>query len=245
MWSRTLVVTGRITPLKPSASSLAWSGSGSRSPSAPARRSPTCPCRSAPAPRRTPSTASMALTTPRMYSTWPTSSFGPVPWPLACTFPGFLDDRRVRLGAMLHRHRVVALGALADVLHIRLGAGPPHAVHLLARVAGGLRLLQRGGVHHAPAPQQHVVRAALAHLQPGGLLLHAGRRHRQQLQVGSRAWAARSCSSGIGSLPIRAVVVDQRDLLALELVQAAFLLADGWTRRRRPPSRCRSAGSST
>ena len=81
--------------------------------------------------------ASRAIT-PRMYSTWPTSSFGPVPWPLSCTsFEHVLDDLGVRLGAVLQRQAVVALGAVADVLDVGLGAGPPHAVHLLARVAGG------------------------------------------------------------------------------------------------------------
>jgi hypothetical protein len=35
--------------------------------------------------RRTPSTPSIDEIAPRMYSTEPTSSFGPVPWPFACT----------------------------------------------------------------------------------------------------------------------------------------------------------------
>ncbi len=175
---------------------------GSRSPSAPARRSSPCPCRSALARACTPSMDSIADIRPRMYSTWPTSSFGPVPWPLACTsFEHVLDDLGVGLGAVLQRQRVVALGAVADVLHVGLGAGPPHAVHLVARVAGGHRLLDRGGVHHAPAPQEHVVGPVLADLQPGGLLLDAGVRHRQQAAARSRSSWLRSCSSAIGSLP--------------------------------------------
>ncbi len=124
----------------------------------------------------------------------------------------------------VERQRVVALGTFTHVLDVRLGTGPPHAVHLVARVTRGLGFLERGGVHHTPAPQQHVVRAALAHLQPGGLLLHAGGGHRQQLQV--EAMHARALLQQRDRLLAEgAVVVDQRDLLALELVQAAFLLA--------------------
>src|SRR5574337_871964 len=134
------------------------------------------------------------------------------------------DDLEV-LARSVQRERVVALGAGADVLHVGFGARPPHAVHLVARVAGGLRFLQRGRVHHPPAPQQHVVGAALAHLQPGRLLLDAGRRHRDQLQLEAvhlRAFLQQRDRL----LAERAVVVDERDLLALELVEAAFLLGD-------------------
>ncbi|OWG14622.1 hypothetical protein KDK82_3869 [Delftia sp. K82] len=102
-------------------------------------------------------------------------------------------------------------------------AGPPDGVHLLARVAGGLRLAHGRGRHHAGRPQQHVVGALLADLQPGGLLLHAGRRHGQQGQVeaflGSALLQQRN-----GFLAVGRVVVDQGDLLALEA--ALFLLED-------------------
>src|SRR5262245_53464730 len=38
-------------------------------------------------------------------------------------------------GGMLQRDRVVALGAVIGRTHVGLGAGPPHAIHLVARVA--------------------------------------------------------------------------------------------------------------
>ena len=129
------------------------------------------------------------------------------------------------LGAVgVERQRAVALGVGADVLDVRLRAGPPHAEQLLAREAGGDRLLERGRVHHAPAPQQRVVGTIAANLQPGRLLLHAGRGHRQQLQLEAMHLGA-LLERGDRLLAEGRVVVDQRNLLALELVQAAFLLA--------------------
>ena len=89
----------------------------------------------------------------------------------------------VWFGPMLHRDGVIALGAFAHVLHVGLGPRPPDAIHLFARVAGGLGFLERGRVHHAPAPEQHVVGFGLAHLQPRRFLVNARRRHRQQLEV--------------------------------------------------------------
>ncbi|MPM44785.1 hypothetical protein SDC9_91467 [bioreactor metagenome] len=124
----------------------------------------------------------------------------------------------------VERQCLIALGAFAHVTHVRLGTCPPHAIQLVAREAGGLRFLQRSGVHHAPAPQQREVGLALAQLQPGGLLLHAWRGHGQQLQIKAVHLGA-LLQHGDGFLAERAVVIDQRDLLALELVQAAHLLA--------------------
>ena len=135
-----------------------------------------------------------------------------------------LDHLVLRAGAV-QRQRVVALGTGAHVAHVRLGTGPPHAVHLVARIAGGLGLLEGGGVHHAPAPKQHVVGTLLAHLQPGGLLLDARRGDRQQRQVKAVHLGA-LLQQRDRLLAERAVVVDQRDLLALELVQPAQRLGD-------------------
>ena len=131
------------------------------------------------------------------------------------------------LGALaggVQRQCVVTLGAFTDVLDVGLGTGPPDAVQLVTREAGGLGFLQRRRVHHAPAPQQHIVRMALAHLQPGGFLFDARRGHRQQLQL-EAVHARALLQQRNWLLAKRAVVVDQRNLLALELVQAAFDLA--------------------
>ena len=135
-----------------------------------------------------------------------------------------LDHGRIGLGAVLHHDGVVTLGAHAHVLHVRLGTGPPHTVDVLARVARGLGFFQQGGVHHTPAPVDDVVGAVAADLQPGGFLLHTG--------VGDRQQAQREPVHGGTFLQHRdrlfaerAVVVDQRDLLALEFVQAAGFVA--------------------
>src|SRR5262249_38839862 len=74
---------------------------------------------------------------------------------------------------VLQRGRVVSFGAVFGRPNIRFGARPPHAVHLLARIAHGDRLLDGGRIHHAPAPKQHVVGTVLPDLQPGRLLLDA------------------------------------------------------------------------
>ena len=120
---------------------------------------------------------------------------------------------------------LVTLGAFAHVTHVRLGTCPPHAIQLVAREARGLRFFQCGGVHHAPTPQQCVVRTALAQLQPGGLLLDAGCRHGQQLQLEAVHLCA-LLQHWDRLLAERAVVIDQGDLLALELVEATGLLGD-------------------
>src|SRR5689334_19495833 len=71
----------------------------------------------------------------------------------------------------------VALRRRAGRDHVLLGAGPPHADDLVARVADLRRRLERGRVHHAPAPEDHPVGLELAHLQPLRLLLVARVRH--------------------------------------------------------------------
>src|SRR5207302_10634843 len=76
-----------------------------------------------------------------------------------------LDDvlvHRALSGSGEEHERVVAFGAVARRDDIRLGPGPPHAVHLVARIAGRHGLLDGGGVHHAPAPQEDIVGALLA-----------------------------------------------------------------------------------
>ena len=139
-----------------------------------------------------------------------------------------LEDVLDNLGLLaraVERQGVVALGTFAHVTHIGFRASPPHAIHLVARVAGSLGFLQGGGVHHTPAPQQHEVGAALAYLQPGGLLLDTRRRHGQHLQL-ETVHLGTLLQQRDGFLAERAVVVHQCNLLALELVHAAQVLAD-------------------
>ena len=67
--------------------------------------------------------------------------------------------------------------------HVLLGAGPPYADHLGAREADLCRRLEGGGIHHAPAPEDHPVRADLAYPQPLRLLLVARVRHRNRAEL--------------------------------------------------------------
>ena len=203
MWSVHEVLIGRITPAKPSASSLFCVRFRFSRPQR------TCSprhdlalaeallrargCLRRPASR----SSRRACTAPGRLLPW-----GPCPGPWhAPVLRMSLTTLELRLGAVLHGHRVVALGAIAHVLDVRLGAGPPHAVHLLARIAGGLRFLDGGGVHHAPAPQQHVVGTRAG----GSAARWTSARRRAPRPAAaaarSRASCARSCSSGIGSLP--------------------------------------------
>jgi hypothetical protein len=120
---------------------------------------------------------------------------------------------------------VLSLGAIFGRPHVRLGSRPPHAVHLLARIADGDRLLDGGGIHHAPAPQQHVVGTVLADLRPGCLLLDTGMRDRQEQGLESVPLRA-FLQEGDRLLAVGRVMIDERDLPALELVEPAFLLGD-------------------
>src|SRR3982074_25016 len=54
---------------------------------------------------------------------------------------------------------------------------PPPADDVVARVGDLRRRLERGRVHHAPAPENHPVGLDLADLQPLRLLLVARMRH--------------------------------------------------------------------
>ena len=113
-----------------------------------------------------------------------------------------LGDLGVRLGAVLQRQRVVALGAVADVLARRARRRPTR--RRTSSRAGSrwpAASLMRGRVHHAPAPQEHVVGPVLADLQPGRLLLDAGRAPPAAAAARSRASCCAPAAAAIGSLP--------------------------------------------
>src|SRR3546814_7745325 len=78
----------------------------------------------------------------------------------------------------------LAVRGVARGLGVLLGARPPPADHLVARIADALRLLERGRVHHAPAVQDHIVGLVLpGDLQPDGLLVQARRGDRELLDL--------------------------------------------------------------
>src|SRR5690606_6791101 len=129
------------------------------------------------------------------------------------------------VSAVMNRDALVALGSGAQVLYVGLGGRPPDTVDFLARATDCLCLANGGGSHDARAPKQDVIRPRLADLQPGGFLLNAGRGNRIQLQFEPISLGTR-LQQGNWLLPIRRIVIDKRDLLALELVFAAQLLGD-------------------
>ncbi|EKD98019.1 MAG: hypothetical protein ACD_23C00622G0001 [uncultured bacterium] len=136
----------------------------------------------------------------------------------------FLHHVRLRLGTMLHHHRVVTLGTLADIFQIWLCTRPPGTKHFFARVADSLRFLDGGGGHHAPGLQNHVVRAIAAHLQPSSFLLNARRGNRQQLQ-GETILCSTLLQDGQQLFAKWAVVVAHANFFALELVHTTGLFA--------------------
>ena len=142
----------------------------------------------------------------------------------------------------VERQRLVALGGILGGHRVGLGAGPPHAEHLVARIGDGRRLLERRRVHHAPAPQQHEIGPALADLQPGRLLLDAGMGDRHQLERRSRAaWPA---PAKPGSAPCRRANRDRRRRSSCP--SACPSRPAPWrgirSGCRRRPNRCRGSG---
>ncbi len=127
--------------------------------------------------------------------------------------------------AVLEHQRLVAGRLVAGRDHVRLRTGPPHAHHLVAREADAGRFLDCGRVHHAPAPQQHVVGPVLTDLQPLRLLLDARVSHRDRLELEAMLLGA-GLERSDRLLAVRAVVIDEADLLALQLVETAPLLGD-------------------
>src|SRR5574344_2831639 len=127
----------------------------------------------------------------------------------------------VVLGGVVDGDGVVALGTGANVAHVVLRARPPDAVHLVARVARGLRFTHGGGRHHAGRPQQHVVGALLAHLQPSRFLLHTRGGDGQLEQL--KAFFGRALfQQRDGLLAIGRVVVHQSNFFTLEVAVFFF-----------------------
>ena len=85
MWSLHEVESGRMMPAKPSASSFFWSSARFSRPQRTCSPVMTLPLPKRSCARLTASIDSIWMITPRVYSTEPTSSLGPVPWPLSCT----------------------------------------------------------------------------------------------------------------------------------------------------------------
>ncbi len=135
-----------------------------------------------------------------------------------------LDHGEVRPGDV-EAGRDVALGRVARGDRVLFRARPPDADDVVAREADLGRRLQRHGVHHAPAPQDHPVGLDLPDLQPLRALLVArvrdgDVRDREAVLLRLRV------ENRNGLLAVGRVVIDVHDLLALELVHPPFLRPD-------------------
>src|SRR5262249_35929380 len=127
--------------------------------------------------------------------------------------------------AVLQHHRLISDGHIPGSSDVSLRAGPPYADHLIARITRGRGVLECGAVHHAPAPKQHVIRFILANAPPLRLLFETAMRHwdATELEVILLGEGHNRCE---WLFAIRTVVKEQSDLLALQPLKAARLLAD-------------------
>src|SRR3546814_19868148 len=85
-------------------------------------------------------------------------------------------------------------------------------------------LLDRDGVHHAPAGHEDPVGPQAADLQPCRALLLPGMVDGEQGQL-EAVLVGQLLERRVGFIAVGAVVEDLGDLLALQLVHPAFLLA--------------------
>src|SRR5262245_9875760 len=140
-------------------------------------------------------------------------------------FLDVLDDREV--GAdLVEVKRQIALGTLAGRPRIVIAARPPVTDEMIHRVVVLHGLFHCGRIHRSEALDVDPVRTIAADVEPlRGLVLHFGRGHWIELELESVVLGERF-EQRDRLLAVGRVEVDQTDLLALELVEAAFLAAD-------------------
>ena len=121
----------------------------------------------------------------------------------------------------MHRQRLVAVRAVACGQHVIFRPRPPDADEVIHREADVRGLLDRHGVHHAPAPEQDIVRLVAADLEPLAFLFLAGRIDGDLGQF-KAVLLGQFLKRADRLLPVGGVVVEQRDLLAVQV--AAILV---------------------
>ena len=152
---------------------------------------------------------------------------------LACLDDMFLDvgkDREI----VTHRvegQRLVAIRRRPRRDHVILRTRPPDTDELVHRIADVGRFLNRHLVHHAPAVHDHVVGPVAPDLQPLRLLLLTGVIDRNEAQLETML-LGQLLQRPDRLLAIGGVVIDQRDLLAIEV---AAVLAEQVVDRPRGP----------
>src|SRR5260370_11309610 len=139
-----------------------------------------------------------------------------------------LEDVLVHLegGARrVERRTLVALRAVTRGDDVSLARGPPVAEEAVHVEAEGGRLLHADLVQDARARHEDRVGVDSPDLEPRGLLLLPWVVHRQQRQLEAELPGER-LERRVRFLAVGAVVEDVDDLLALQLVRPALLLAD-------------------
>src|SRR5579864_4483494 len=129
------------------------------------------------------------------------------------------------------RRRYVTFGCITRRNDVLLGAGPPHAENLVARITELRGRLERDRIHHAVTPEDDVIRAELPNLQPLRFLRVARRRDRDLGEIEAIARGER-VEHGNRLLAVGRIVIHERDFLALELRFASRLLAEVRDHRR-------------
>ena len=132
----------------------------------------------------------------------------------------------IRFRTVLQCNGVVTFRTVGYVFHVGFSTRPPYAIHFFTGETSGLRFFNRGRIHHAPAPQHHVIGFILADLQPCGFLFHTGSSHGQQRQ-GETVHSSTFLQQRNGFFTEWAIVVNQGDFFAFELIHTTFFFADG------------------
>src|SRR5450830_63283 len=134
---------------------------------------------------------------------------------LAGTVDHLLDigDQRYSLAGHVPGRAQITLGGITRRDGVFLRACPPRTDDLVACKADFLRRFQRGLVHHAPAPENHIVGILLTDLQPLRTLLVAGvsNRNFHQLELTDTGFRFQRND---WFFTVSRVVVQEHDLLA-------------------------------
>src|SRR5882762_1771148 len=139
-----------------------------------------------------------------------------------------LDDVLVHLEGGARRvegRALVPLRAVAGRDDVGVVRGPPVADEVIHLEADGGRLLHGDLVHDAPTRNEDPVGIDSPDLEPRGFLLLARMVDREERQLEAELPRQR-LERRVGFLAVGAVVEDVDDLLALQLVEPALLLAD-------------------
>src|SRR5215813_4331950 len=134
-----------------------------------------------------------------------------------------LHDREVRT-ARGKRRADVALRGVASRHNVLFRTRPPHAEKPVFRISHLSGRLESYRTHHAISPHDYIIGLGLTDLQPLRFLC-LSRRCDRNLQRFEAELGGHRVEHRDRLLAVRRLMVEERDLLALELLRPAFLLA--------------------